>query len=405
MTTPTASSYPAAVAGWSGHLREGGTTSWLDWRSHARSDPLPAAPVRDHPLPDAVHLELVRRINQRSGRAERGLADLVLGTASPGRGRVDVPLPWAAEDRPRFGHPPIDPDALPTEELVRLAVGVLARLLPALPSPATPPDLTRWPVPWRRRFRLHGSPATVAAVRRALLGQGLVETDWRPVHLVLGRPLEVMMAEHWQAATVAGGHLRWATVWRRAEAIDALPARVDVVRTAERLAATASRTEPVHLVVAPEGAELSRIVAEVLSARPFELPDAGDAAHVDVLRRLNRLTALTHGPGQVRRLATTLADLLEEGATGTTVAATPRSALPWARRTSAARIARLGHRSGGSGVAGYAVHGDPGALAPTEPPSGPHSGPGRPGTIDPRRTLEVAVDGCLHAWRRQETPS
>ena len=56
----------------------------------------------------------------------------MLTTAAPGRGRVDVPLSWpsADQDSPRFGTPPIEPDEVPGDELVRLAVGVLARQLP-----------------------------------------------------------------------------------------------------------------------------------------------------------------------------------------------------------------------------------------------------------------------------------
>ena len=109
------------------------------------------------------------------------------------------------------------------QELVRLAVGVLARLLPGVPLPPAAPTRPRWPLPWRRRFRLHGSPGTVAAVRQALLAQGLVESDWRPTHVVIARPIEVMMAEHWAASVQAGGILRWSTLWRRTQAAGRLP--------------------------------------------------------------------------------------------------------------------------------------------------------------------------------------
>ena len=61
-----------------------------------------------------------------------GLADRVLATAAPGRGLLDVPLPWPDAPR-RFGTPPMDPAQLPEEELIRLAVGVLAHLLPDVP--------------------------------------------------------------------------------------------------------------------------------------------------------------------------------------------------------------------------------------------------------------------------------
>jgi hypothetical protein len=386
--------YAEAVEGWAAHLRQGGTTEWSTWRRQ-ESPPQPIT-VR-HPLPSATHLELVRRINQvAGGTAVPGLVDLVLTTPAPGRGRVDVPLTWPeGPDGPRFGTPPLEPDEVPADELVRLAVGVLARQLPRLPAPAPAPDLTRWPVAWRRRFRLYGSPGTVAGVRQALLAQGLVESDWRPVHIVLGRPLEAMMAEHWAAATALGGHLRWTTLWRRAEATMTLPPRLDVVGIAGHLAARRRPREPVHLVVARETDEVSLHVAKLLRTRAFDLRGGSDAARTDLLRRLNRLTGVAHGPGQVRRLATTLSETLEGSTARVPTIAVPPGARRWARRNAATAIERLDRESGS---AGYAVHGDPTSLAPTG--SGPKSG--LPGTIDPRQTLEVAVEACLRTWRRQE---
>jgi hypothetical protein len=392
--------YADVVAGWSAHLRGGGTTTWSRWREAGGAVPVGAGASGQRSFaPDAVHLELVRRLNARAGEPVPELTDLVLATPSPGRGRVDVPLPWAGVDQPAFGSPPIDPQALPAQELVRLAVGVLARLLPELPAPAPPPELARWPMPWRRRFRLHGTPGSVATVRSALLAQGMVETDWRPVHLVLGGPLDAMMAEHWAAVTASGGHLRWTTLWRRASAIDALPGRVDVVGIAERLAAGAEQEHAsVHLLLARDTGELSRLVAEVMATRPPELAHAVDPARVDLLRRLNRLTALTNGPGQVRRLAATLDDLLAGAESRSPAAEVPRPVLAWAQARVDDSLARLGKQGDGRAPrAGYAVHGDPGTLVPDDPARTA----GSRGTIDPRHTLEVAVDGCLHAWRRR----
>ena len=384
--------YPQAVSAWAEHLRHGGTTPWADFAAGAP----PAAPL--HPLPDAIHLELVRRINSRGvvGTGTPRLVDLVLATAAPGRGLLDVPLPWP--EAPRFGTPPIEPGSVPDEELIRLAVGVLARLLPGVPTPPTAPDLVRWPVPWRRRFRLYGSPLTVAAVRGHLLRRGLVESDWRPVHLVLGRPLEVMMAEHWAATSAAGAHLQWVRLWRRAEALDALPRGLDVVAAAERLsrpvrAGRSRRVEPVHLVVAETLDEVAALVAETLGVRPDGIDGTAagtDPARTDLLRRLNRLTTVTHGPGHVRRLSARLDHVLAQvlpdagAATGPTV---PEGAADWARATTDAAVRRTAR-------AGYAVHGDPQALAPSRN--------GLPGTVDRRRTLEVAVEACLRTWRLQE---
>jgi hypothetical protein len=307
----------------------------------------------------------------------------VLATAAPGRGLIDVPLPWTSAPR-RFGTPARDPADLPEEELIRLSIGVLAHLLPGVPSPAREAVPSPWPAPWRRRFRLHGSPATVAAVRRSLLAQGQVETDWRPTHVVIARPVEVMMAEHWSAAVRNGGILKWSTMWRRAEAAGRLPPEIDITTIAHRLGGR--RREPLHVVIAADADDAAQLAAEVLRARPTALHGTGDAALSDLLRRLNRLTALTLGPARVRDAARTLVALLDDDAAdpGTVaVPVTPPASLPWALQVATAGAEQIR-------AAGYAVHGDPDALLPVQ-----H---GLPGTVDRERTLELAVTACLRTW-------
>ena len=405
-----AHSYEQAVSSWAAHLRAGGTTPWSAWFPPVTSS---TADLGDgpqdrrvdfrEPLPDAIHLELVRRINLAAGSDAPdlgGLADRVFATASPGRGLLDVPLPWPETPR-HFGTPARDPSQLPDEELVRLAVGVLGHLLPDVPAPPPEQLPSPWPAPWRRRFRLHGSPATVAAVRRSLLAQGHVETDWRPTHVVIARPVEVMMAEHWAQAVRNGGILKWSTTWRRAQAAGRLPAAIDVAATSNSLQCRlrgrlqGRRREPLHVVVARDAADAAALTAEVLRARPAEIVSSDDPALSDLLRRLNRLTALTQGPGRVRELARTLVAVLEENTKESPeprdVAApvTPPAALPWAREVAAASAEELRQ-------AGYAVHGDPDALAPSE-----HR---LPGTVDRERTLELAVTACLRTWPLRGDP-
>ena len=378
-------SYEQAVTAWTEHLRAGGTTDWSAWRETDQ----PEGTDDLHPLPDAIHLELVRRINLAApeGQDLRGLADRVLSTATPGRGLLDVPLPWSSAPR-RFGTPPIDPAALPEEELIRLAVGVLAHLLPDVPQPTPEALPTPWPLPWRRRFRLHGSPGTVAAVRKSLLAQGLVETDWRPTHVVIARPVPVMMAEWWAASVRDGGILKWSTAWRRAEAAGRLPPSTDVTGIAEQLASQdrSRGGDRVHVVVASGAEEAAALTAEILGARPADLQESGDAAVSDLLRRLSRLSALTHGPGRARELARTLAATLDEAATPghtATPLAPPPASSGWADQQ-AASIAEAIRR------AGYAVHGELDALTPTD-----HR---LPGTVDRGRTLELAITACLRSW-------
>jgi hypothetical protein len=373
-------SYEQAVTAWTTHLRDGGTTSWSGWRDTAADQP--EGEDRPRILPDAIHLELVRRINLAAAgtRDLRGLADLVLATAAPGRGLIDVPLPWPDAPR-RFGTPAMDPSHLPEEELIRLAVGVLARLLPDVPDP-TPEDLPhRWPLPWRRRIRLHGSPGTVAGVRSHLRAQGLVETDWRPTHIVIARPVPVMMAEWWTTSVRGGGILKWSTAWRRAEAAGRLPPAVDVTGILARLT-----TENVHVVVASGAQEAAALAAEVAGEPPTEMHVSGDPAIADLLRRLNRLTVLTQGPGRVRELARTLAATLGEEATpaySVTSLAPPPPSMAWAREQAASTDQAIR-------AAGYAVHGELDALTPTD-----HR---LPGTVDRGRTLELAVTACLRSW-------
>lgn len=376
--------YEQAVGAWAAHLRAGGTTDWSAWCNTPTDLAEPRPEQELHPLPDAVHLELVRRINLAAdGEDVRGLADRVLATAAPGRGLIDVPLPWPATLR-RFGTPPMHPDQLPEEELVRLAVGVLAHLLPGVPGSAPEVPAASWPLPWRRRFRLHGSPGTVAGARERLLDQGLVETDWRPTHIVLARPVPVMMAEWWAASVRNGGILKWSTAWRRAEAVGRLPPSIDLSDLAQRLYARTTRE--VHVVAADSAEQAAALVAVVLRAHPVEVQENGDAAVSDLLRRLNRLTALTHGPGSVRELARKLAATLDQAGTpahSIASLAPPPPAMGWALEQ-AASTAKAIRR------AGYAVHGELDALTPTD-----HR---LPGTVDRGRTLELAVTACKRCW-------
>jgi hypothetical protein len=382
--SPRGPSYDEAVTGWADHLLSGGTTTWSAWLDEHRPSGQPTAQPK-RPRPDAVHLELLRRLNLAAGAPVPGLAERVLSTASPGRGLVDVPLPWTEERG--YGSPAIDPEHLPEDELIRLAVGVVVHLLPDLPHPPVTVPPARWAVPWRRRFQLHGSPGTVGSVRGGLLAQGLAEREWRPVHVVVARPVEVMMAEHWAASVRAGGILKWTTVWRRAQARGRLPEPIDVATIARGL--EGRRREPVHVVVARDAQSAAESTARILGARPFAVGGTADPAEPDLLRRVNRLTALTAGPDRTVDLVGRLAATLDDGPVlpdAPDPPAVPRASLAWAREQAASTAHDLR-------AAGYAVHGNPDDLAPSDHR---HSG-----SVDRTRTLELAIAACLRTWRLQ----
>jgi hypothetical protein len=158
-------------------------------------------------------------------------------------------------------------------------------------------------------------------------------------------------------------------------------------------------------VVAPDAHGAAALVADVLGVDPGTIATDGvsgvqrDLAACDLLRRVNRLTALTEGPERVapaaRRLRGVLDDVLtSSGATplvGPPLSPplVPAGSLPWARRLAAAT-------AGGLRAAGYAVHGDPDALAPTD-----HR---RSGNVDRERTLELAVAATLRIWDLTNRP-
>ena len=198
------------------------------------------------------------------------------------------------------------------------------------------------------------------------------------------------MAEHWADSVRNGGILKWSTVWRRAEAAGRLPEPIDVAAIANRL--RDRRLEPLHIVVAREADEAAALAADVLRARPATIRGSDDPAHSDLLRRLNRLTALTQGHRLVRESSRKLVAVLDEesaGAPEVPSPATPPASLPWANEAAVACSEEIRR-------AGYAVHGDPDALAP--------NAQRLPGAVDRERTLELAVKACLRAWHRRGNP-
>ncbi len=389
--------YAAQVGAWAAALRTGRSETWAEFRAGqtavAASDP----GSLDGPLPGGAQLEVVRRLAVRHPGLPRfaELADLVLSAASPGRGLVDTPLPWPGEDR-RFGSPAIEPELLPSEELVRVACAVLVELLVAAPVPAPAPvDRGRF---WRRHgFVLRGAPGSAAAVRDALVAAGWREGGLRPTYVVLGLPLEDLMAQRWAARIRAGAGMRWVRMWRTAEKNDRVPKEIRTPDIAARLARRYGAGR-VHVVLAPDPEALVRAVGTALG---IDLGPAGPAPYADVtgtdlLRRINPLLDLAVGEQRRRELLVTnwpavrgkvtVTDRYAAGIAG------PHRLHAWgvAAGTRMADALRAGARSGD-----YAVHGDPDVLVPVRDRVRPHA-------VAPADVLELALALVAELWPRAD---
>ncbi|GAB3653885.1 hypothetical protein GCM10027596_04950 [Nocardioides korecus] len=389
--------YAAAVLGWADHVAAGGRTPWADWAA----DPPAHHPASTDPLPTSPQLELLRRLVARAGGPVPGLAERVLTTSLPGRGLVDVPLPWP--ERPRFGSAPVDPADVGVEELLRVAGGLLVHLLPGvrLPraEPAPPPRRSWRPRSRRPQFRVHGPTLAADVVRRDLLAAGWAEGDRRPHHLVVGLPLDGLAALHWDTTTRRGSRLRWTTLWRRWRSLDRLPTSVDVAATADGVR-RACPQDRVSVVLGRDLADLRVRTAEGLGlpAPTGPAPHPPDPRAADLRRRLNPALRLAASPGHrslgdLREALALALDATADGpAAGRALGVPPRSRA-WARREAARVAADLR-------AADYPVLGDPGLVGDLAPSTDPTAR--GVGLIDPDSTLELALVACLRAWRLQE---
>ncbi|WP_310961654.1 hypothetical protein [Nocardioides terrisoli] len=385
--------YVDAVTGWMAALRDGDTRTWDEWlgdrlgdRTGSEGDLAPRGAV----LPGAGQLELLRRLALTAPPDLAGLADLVCSTSPVGRGAVDIPLPWPGERR-SLGTPAVAPESLPAPELLRVALGVLARLLDGAggrasdaPSPAGRSD--RRPGWHRRRFRVHGAPASADAVRRALTAAGLVEGDFRAVHLVLTGPVEQVVQQHWTARSRRGGTRPWRRTWRAMAARDRLPQRLQPVPLADRIAVAAG-ADRVHLLAAADPADAARLAATLLgTALPRTTEPLDPPALVDLRRRINPVLGQQFAPADLPGLHR----LLESWTPGRDVAGsgTGLAVPPGLRSWAAAAAERTAEQVR---VAGYPVHGDVAALTSLLPSGTSHG-------VPPADTLAVALAAIASGW-------
>jgi hypothetical protein len=324
--------------GWVQHLRQGGTTPWSDWTDAAE----PGGAV----VPGAQQLELVRRLNLAGAPAPR-LVERVLAAGAPGRGQPDLELVGASPES-RFGPRPVDPVTVPDDELLRVAVGILAEDVVARGLPAAPKEGR--PRPWRRHYELHGDPELAAPIRADLVARGRPAGGGDPVHVILATDLGRMLAHVWTARAFGSGIPAWRGWLRTVERHGSLPAPIDPLVTARTRTGDA-RPDRIHIVLDHDA------LPPLLGVRRLPDPQPELAAEApDLARRISGVAGLLVPDHQRKALMrrTVRPLLAEEPGSPLSV---PEEHHSWLR-DHAARITDELSR------AGYAVHGDPAVLAP-----------------------------------------
>jgi hypothetical protein len=401
VTASTGPGFDPTAWSWVEHLRAGGSTPWLAWADAEHRRPVDPGAV----LPGAAQLEVVRRLAERRSRTGAavdfpGLADLVLQRSVPGRGMGRLPLLWPTDEAGGGDHhhgvgaPPVDPARVPTDELIRVAVGAFAGLLQqgGWPEPPPPRAPRRWP--WSRPFRLAGAPVTAAWASAGFRAAGHPEGGWRPHVVLFVPPFDVLLSQVWSARVQRGASVRWRTFLGVWAGRSALPPAADVTAIAARWRERVGAAR-VH-VIAGSGDEgwqdlgARRTAEQVLGLRFAEPADPADLrplplAGLAVLRRLNRLLSVRAEADQRRVLQRRAASLLgDEEPTGCLGLRVPDRHRPWVADRAQLAIERLR-------AEGYSVHGDLDQVAPAGT-----------GQVRPRRpqVLDRALDACLRAAER-----
>jgi len=258
----------ARAWGWVAHLRDGGTTPWAAWSSAAGADE-----QFGRYLPGAQQLELLRRLN-RLRLPSPELAERVLGTSAPGRGRPDLGLVGVLPES-GFGPPPVDPADLPDDELVRVATALIAEDVVAAGDPLEP----RRPRLWRRRYRILGDPEVANPVRDALVADGRPPGRRRATVVVAGSDLGSMLVHLWTARSLGAGVRPWPD-WLRAElSRPSLPDRIDLAARADAWVPRVGAGR-VHVVI-----DDPRRATRLVTRRRIPMPRALSADAIELARR------------------------------------------------------------------------------------------------------------------------
>jgi hypothetical protein len=330
---------------WVDHLRSGGSTPWHDFTG-ATTAPRGGARL----LPGAIQLEVARRLNALDGRddpAHRDLVETVLTASAPGRGQPDLELVGIHDGTP-FGPPPVDPADVAVEELVRMAVGVLAERALARPAPPQA-EPRRLPLPWRRGHHLVGDPLLAEHSRGALLAGGRRPGLRSPVVVLHADDLPGMLADVWTWRIQHGvtpSWTWWLGHWARR---DELPPRIDLAAVAARWAGRVGR-DRVHVVIGtPPPATLLGV-----TAGPRPEPMSADAGAL--LTRVNGVLSVLVTPERQQRLLDQVLLPLLADERGARPAVPPRRRA-WVRGRAERLVEELTR-------AGYPVHGELASLLP-----------------------------------------
>ncbi|TNM42027.1 hypothetical protein FHP29_08690 [Nocardioides albidus] len=287
--------------GWVAALRAGATTPWLDWPDDGTGDGEPLAAE----LPGAQQLALLRRLNVYAAAAGRTVpaatAERILAAGVSGRGRSELALVGADPGGAgRFGPPPVDPDALGDDELLRVACALIADDVAATAAvPAPEPSLVdrvrAVRRPWVRSFVVVGMPWRADAVRTELAAQGHRPGGRRPTAYLLADDLETVLVQAWTARSFDQGGASWRGFVRANAGAGHLPPRADLARMA-RSAAYKYGADRVRIVLD------DRLLAAELGVSRLGGPPRLGAHAVDLVRRVGEPLGLLVASAERPRL-------------------------------------------------------------------------------------------------------